>query len=1010
MADKILTFSADVSPLKQGVEEAKVSIVSLGETASKTGKTGADGLSKITVSAKEVSSQTDAAAKKMERSAQSIANSIQRDIAAVTAGNKATSDYYKIISQQRGIDVTQFEPLLKQLDAANARIKQSTISVGQYNNAMRMVPMQLTDVVTQLAGGQSPFLIAIQQGGQMRDSFGGIGTMFKGLMSLITPARVIFGGLAAGIGAVGVAMYQGAQDTEDYRNAIILAGAKANVTANDLQMMSEKVGQSTGNYSAAKEAMIGLAKSGAVSAGDYERVANSIVLASEYVGKSVQEMVDEYKKIADDPVKAMLSLQDTYTTLTPEVYAQARALVEQGDKQEAVTLIQRKYADETASMSEQVRENLGWIERSWKGVESAAASAWDSMKSIGRDASVEVQIAKLKSELATSLQVDGGYIFAESKQAKLKEEIARLEAQKEQADRDNRERAEKLKSSKLATEGMSYFDKEAEKNLSKKEQMQRELNKSTEYYNNISKNITDEATKQSYHAKYQADQAGIREKYAEKEHKTRKKISELDKATGSLKFKSSETTAGGKAEAGTYEFASVMQKVLGDDLKWFAAFNDRKHKAGRHKQGLAFDMSLVDSGKSEAVVKRMREMLLDTGFTEKDFGILDEYKTPSKNATGGHIHFNWRSPQAAQKFAENSGNVKKFATQGVYGVDKKTDAEKVVDESKAYVRSLDEQLAMLGKNNEYEKALWITTDGKFRGISAEQKKALTDAATSIDLKKKEIDQQERYKSVLEEITQGSAIKSHLEELAMIEKMWKNGEISAEQYKLKKDELDKSAPKALGQSTSAFQTWIDDAQKITFDLDKAGANMLDGMTDSLTNFVTTGKLSFGDFANSVVKDLARIAAQKAIAGIFSSLFGAASSGFSGGSYSLPQSSLDLLSVPGYSDGGFTGFGGKHDPAGVVHRGEVVFSQDDVKRFGGVSRVEAMRLRGYANGGVVGGGVAMTSGSGVTVGDINVTVESGKTGMDADKGKQLGHMVRASVLEVIMEQKRQGGCLA
>lgn len=58
-----------------------------------------------------------------------------------------------------------------------------------------------------------------------------------------------------------------------------------------------------------------------------------------------------------------------------------------------------------------------------------------------------------------------------------------------------------------------------------------------------------------------------------------------------------------------------------------------------------------------------------------------------------------------------------------------------------------------------------------------------------------------------------------------------------------------------------------------------------------------------------------------------------------------------STGGYAQGGYTGPGGKHQVAGVVHAGEVVFSQSDVARAGGVGMVEAMRLRGYADGGYV-----------------------------------------------------------
>ncbi|AOA58235.1 tape measure protein [Acinetobacter larvae] len=53
------------------------------------------------------------------------------------------------------------------------------------------------------------------------------------------------------------------------------------------------------------------------------------------------------------------------------------------------------------------------------------------------------------------------------------------------------------------------------------------------------------------------------------------------------------------------------------------------------------------------------------------------------------------------------------------------------------------------------------------------------------------------------------------------------------------------------------------------------------------------------------------------------------------------SIKKTNLSGFSSGGFTGYGGKYDPAGIVHRGEVVWSQDDIKRWGGVSNVESMR---------------------------------------------------------------------
>lgn len=74
---------------------------------------------------------------------------------------------------------------------------------------------------------------------------------------------------------------------------------------------------------------------------------------------------------------------------------------------------------------------------------------------------------------------------------------------------------------------------------------------------------------------------------------------------------------------------------------------------------------------------------------------------------------------------------------------------------------------------------------------------------------------------------------------------------------------------------------------------------------------------------------------------------------GGNAIGSQGGSALLSMIGFSRGGYTGAGSKNQPAGIVHKGEVVWSQDDVARAGGVAAVEGMRMgmRGYADGGTV-----------------------------------------------------------
>ncbi|UIJ29546.1 hypothetical protein LV780_09550 [Cereibacter azotoformans] len=113
---------------------------------------------------------------------------------------------------------------------------------------------------------------------------------------------------------------------------------------------------------------------------------------------------------------------------------------------------------------------------------------------------------------------------------------------------------------------------------------------------------------------------------------------------------------------------------------------------------------------------------------------------------------------------------------------------------------------------------------------------------------------------------------------------------------------------------------------------------------------TGAHSFSDALNMVIAKLAEMVASSAFDGLWSAGLGSAVGSALGGM--------------GFSGGGYTGPGGKNEPAGVVHKGEVVWSQADVAKAGGVAVVEAMRrgARGYASGGVVGGSTGSTSGGG------------------------------------------------
>lgn len=134
-----------------------------------------------------------------------------------------------------------------------------------------------------------------------------------------------------------------------------------------------------------------------------------------------------------------------------------------------------------------------------------------------------------------------------------------------------------------------------------------------------------------------------------------------------------------------------------------------------------------------------------------------------------------------------------------------------------------------------------------------------------------------------------------------------------------------------------------------------SDMRDQSRDALKGFITDmrdGASATEALGNALMRmsdKLIDMAVNGLVEAALGPLFGAAGSGSSGGS-ALGGSISGLL---GFSGGGYTGPGGKDQPAGVVHKGEVVWSQDDVARAGGVAAVEALRrgMPGYASGGPV-----------------------------------------------------------
>ena len=1033
-------ITAETGGVVSGVEKAKQSIKSLGDVASSQGRRISDGLVHSGDGAEKSSTVVSAASKRTERSLATLENAIRRDIAVKIAGGKANREYYEEIARQRGIDIARLNPLLSQLDRHNTQTNRATQSVKQFNNALRQTPAQITDIVTQLAGGQSPFLIMMQQGGQLRDMYGGFGGMLKGLATVISPMRLAVAGLGGGVAALGYAMYQGAEESQRFSAAVILAGGSAGASAGKLLSVADSVGRTTGSWSDAREAILLFVRSGEVASDNYGRFAESVVLQSKATGKSVEDLARVYEEIADDPLKAVVKFSRVYQTLNADVYEQARALVEQGRQQEAVALVQGKYSDESQQMAERVLENLGAIERGWKAIKEAASEAWEGMKSIGRDETLEEQLKVAEDWLG---RLNGAkndpnqkWLY-ESQKKKVDDLREKIKSQSEKTARD----AQQSKDREASVKALEKFSRLSEQVMSREErfhkkrvELQNELN-ALRKVGDAASIASAQKTFNEWERQEKAAIAAEKAREAKKAGRSAVNKNLFPTTSAGLRLKPG-AEDGGRAFGGTYAAMHAMQQFLGNKLVRFGAVNDKYHigKNSFHNKGLAFDMTPNLSLKSEdkaKVARQIRQYFESLGFKDgKDFNVKFEVggqvnKNGTK-ATADHWHFNWRSQEAAARFAGGvGGQAKAMARSGLFAEARERKPELTGYQKweqdfnrRAAEAGAKRVLEILNGNRAIGEQLKLLSDPTFGKWTLKQQADARELAEKADAQDSLTAASKKYSDIVKQMTDDSKDKldDRLFEISLIGKtreeiekltlarLWDRQIAKAREEGAPLESIDLlERGKAEGMSNlsqmqkaradsdndwrggieSGLKSYIDSFGTMRQAMENATVQTFDKMGDALADFVATGKLDFRSLTVSILQDLSKMLIKMAIANAMKSALGYADGGIVGGG-SAQSAAL-------FSGGGYTGYGGKYEPAGIVHKGEVVFSQRDVRNHGGVAAVERLRLKGYAGGGTVGiaphllrNGQVQNAGGAV----INVTVNMQGGGEDARQEAEEG----------------------
>lgn len=754
------------------------------------------------------------------------------------------------------------------------------ISAGQYRQAMRQLPAQITDVVTSLASGMPIWLVAIQQGGQIKDSFGGVGATFQALgdkiksffgvastaseglgeiargadaaavsannartamtgLSGAGSAFAIVGVAAAAAGVALAAAYEkGRSEATELNKAIILTGNYAGTSAGQLSAMAAAIAKANGTQYEAVAVLSEITATGKFTVDQIELVASTAIAMQDATGKAVSETVAEFSKLAEDPVRASQQLNEKYHYLTASVYEQITALNQQGDTLGAAQLAMDAYGQAMDERASQIVENLGTMERAWKTVAGVAKGAWDEMLGVGRTETPEERLEQLTKGQAfqPGRAVASGAVFGplgwfnELRKAYQRSSMSVDERGKQftEALQEIQDEGEKAQAARLkayldseATRGQQNIDRLLETvrtNKEKRDKLNRELDRSIAAIQ--ATNPKDERLRPENIA---AARRAIDEKY--KDPKTPKGPSiPLDQST-------------------VTEAKNQLDQLQADYR------NAEQNLQAQQRAGLLSYADYV--ARRSELIRQNKDQV--TAAYQAEIQSLEALRSKSTTTAAQRIGLD-------QKIADARNNMvkaqkKSDADLEILQINEQGRLKKQAQAVKAYADALQQQQDALALQGERAAAAV--------GMGAQQRRLFEQRGNLDDrFTQQRLDLASQYGDG----SRGMSLDEYNDKL---QKLQANHAAMTEQLQRNYAALQVAQADWTNGARSAFADYLDSARNVagqTYDL---FSNAMSGLENSVVSAVTTGKASLDDFLRTLAADSARMATRQLGASLLSS---------------------------------------------------------------------------------------------------------------------------------------------
>ena len=351
-----------------------------------------------------------------ETATRKLVQQTETQTAAIEAGGKNTAAFFAYRARQAGVseDIiamqtkglleaqAKYANLDKSVEKSRKVLNEYGQTAGQTTQALRQVPAQFTDIFVSLASGQQPLTVLLQQGGQLKDVFGGVVPAVKAiggeLLKVVKNPYVL---LIASLVAFIAILKDAENQTLSFSKAIELTGNKAGTTVDQLNILTRKIAD-TSNVSVGKasEALAALAASGAVPVSFLERLAGTAAQMKKIAGVDIADTVRQFADLGRDPVDAAEKLSKTVNFLSVAQYRAARAAEEVGDKTGAAKIVLTAYDDTLKSAMPRIQNNLGLVGQSWKFIADNAERALNAILRVGAPTTTDERSEELRGLIA----------------------------------------------------------------------------------------------------------------------------------------------------------------------------------------------------------------------------------------------------------------------------------------------------------------------------------------------------------------------------------------------------------------------------------------------------------------------------------------------------------------------------------------------------------------------------------------------------------------------------------